>query len=175
MIINNIIQVNGVKQWEQNIVESEIVDFLFKIEYPGVKRIYFQKGDENTPEYLQYLNETTPSIEQAKETVCSKIDAKTQELIFVGIIYKAKLLSMSLAAQTNYLGLVSIPDNKFPLPFVTKDDKDYVLVSNAAEAHDLYFIAWNKIADNKIAGGQLKIQVNALQTVEEVLNFIDPR
>jgi hypothetical protein len=115
------------------------------------------------------------TLQEAMTIKKDLIDKRTSELINEGIVFKGVLLSMSKEAQTNYLGLPKVRPEKFPLPFMSKDDTKVAMVLNEADAEDLYYLAWDKISSEKMSGGSLKMQVNSLTTIEEVLNFVDPR
>lgn len=153
-------------------VPEAIPNTKFGSNFDGHKFRFFE-SDEERINYIKSLPGL--SLEDVKINKCLEIDNKTSDLIFSGITYKGVLLSMSLTAQTNYLGLLNVPENRFPIPMVSKDDRSYVLILNNIEAMELYDLAWAKVADNKISGGQLKLRINSISNIDDINNFKDTR
>lgn len=114
-------------------------------------------------------------IEASKLFTCNKIDETTSFSLLNGITYKDIILSFSEHAQIDYLGIRETPTDEFPIPILSLDEKSVVLIENQNDANDLYTIAWKHRASIKKAGGALKLQVNSMTNINDIINFIDPR
>lgn len=113
------------------------------------------------------------TLYEAKIFMSNKIDSKTQELIFNGFNFDGHLWSLSITAQINWSNIPNLPETFFPLPMQDKNGNSYNL--NYSDKMNFYLAA--VIAKNTPiqSGNALKLQLNALETMDEVLNFIDYR
>lgn len=108
----------------------------------------------------------TSNITEYKQYLRDKLDEKTREVITQGFVYDGITFSLSENAQTNITNLPNVKDEKFPMPYLGKDDEYYVLT--LAKKMDFYYKAFDTIADIKIANGVIKTQVLACTTTEEL-------
>ncbi len=137
---------------------------------------YFERGDENKPEYLLYLQSLESSIEDRKNILRDAIDERTKELIFVGFSFAGLIFSMSMEAQINWSNfpvLYQSAPQLFPLDVHSKNDEPYEL--KYTDVMSFYFSAVSHKNTQLQSGNVLKQQVNAMRTAEELNNFVDPR
>jgi hypothetical protein len=112
-------------------------------------------------------------IDGLKSALKRSIDQKTQELIFRGFEFNGKVMSMSQNAQINWTNMPNLEESDFPMIIMSKDDEpvqlqysDKLLIWRAARNHS---------KNAQLSGGILKMQIDSITTIEEVLNFNDPR
>lgn len=128
------------------------------------------------PEMIEILVEDLPdgmTIEQAKQEKKDLIDAKTQELIFKGFLFAGLNWSLSINAQINWSNLPLMSEFAFPLNMQDMDGNDYVL--SYEERMNFYYTAMAAKNTHLQSGNALKTQVSELTTIQEILNFVDPR
>ena len=114
------------------------------------------------------------TLEEAKSLKRNEIDQNTEYLIMnSNLTFDGNNFSMSIHAQINWLGIPNIPDNYFPINIKNKNNYLYSLT---AQNKMPFFLNAVGLKNSYLqSGNDLIIQVDALTTVEEVLNFIDPR
>jgi hypothetical protein len=136
-----------------------------------------EKDDDGnvTDKYMVYERPEghADTLEQAKEIKLNQIDAKTQELIFLGFAFAGLQWSLSLTAQINWSNLSSIPEQFFPLPLQDMNEQSYSLAY--ANRMNFYLTAVGTKNSRLQSGSVLKQQVSLLATIEDALNFVDPR
>ena len=108
----------------------------------------------------------TTNITEYKQYLRDKLDEKTREVITQGFVYDGITFSLSENAQTNITNLPNTKDEKFPMPYLGKDDEYYVLT--LVKKMDFYYTAFDTIDNIKIANGVIKTQVLACTTTEEL-------
>lgn len=113
------------------------------------------------------------NVEEAKVFMNNKIDSKTQELIFNGFNFDGHLWSLSITAQINWSNIPNLPEIFFPLPMQDKNGNSYSL--SYTNRMNFYLTAVGAKNAPIQSGNALKLQINTLETMDEVLNFIDPR
>ena len=140
-------------------------------EYPNTESIsVVDLGDEL---------DNTPLIVSPKHIKNLAIDTKTSELLARGFIFDGEIFSLSLAAQSNWIGLqLSIAqgflnENSFPFKISTIDNKEYSL--SWANRNAFFGGVLSTITSILAAGRALKIQVNNATTVSGVDAIVDSR
>ncbi len=129
---------------------------------------------ESQKEADDYYASLPKDIEQERQLIKDTIiDTNTPKLIYKGFTYAGLSWSMSDKAQSNWLAIQSRREEKFPINLLSQEGKLFVLNFNERDA----FIdaAWKVKEDALESGSLLKLQLDALETIEEVLNFTDPR
>lgn len=145
------------------------------------KRYTYRKATDEElasgfPKMIEILVEDLPdgmTIKQAKQEKFGLIDAKTQELIFQGFAFAGLHWSLSINAQINWSNLPKMPEFAFPLNMQDMDGTDYVL--SYEERMNFYYTSMAVKNTHLQSGNALKTQVSELTTIEEILNFVDPR
>lgn len=113
-------------------------------------------------------------LDDNKKRKIQEIDKKTTEIISRGFIFDGHAFSLSLAAQLNWSGLVTLESLlTWPMTITTIDDGAYSL----SQANLLYFIGTGKnlITSTLDSGRTLKIAINSSTTQEELNAIIDSR
>lgn len=113
------------------------------------------------------------TVAEAKAFIKKKIDARTEELILNGFSFGGQVFSLSFTAQINWSNIPNLPESLFPLPMLDKDGNNYSLA--CANRMNFYLTAVGTKNALIQSGNALKTQVNELGTIEEILNFVDPR
>lgn len=116
----------------------------------------------------------TASLLSDKAAKNAEIDARTQEIISGGFTFDGHVFSLSIRAQTNWLGLLTLKDLfAWPCNVTTDDDLQYSL----ALANLIPFIGTGSgtVASAISSGRALKLQVNAAETLEEIDAVTDSR
>lgn len=113
------------------------------------------------------------SIEEALEVKKNQIDKRTQELIFEGFSFAGLHWSLSINAQINWGNLPQLPQGAFPLPIQDVNGNDYNL--QYADRLNFYYAAVGAKNTHLQSGSVLKREVSDMQTIQDVLNFQDPR
>jgi hypothetical protein len=113
-------------------------------------------------------------LEEKKKIRIVEIDKRTQDIIAEGFEFDSHQFSLSLNAQINWSGLLTLQSMlTWPMAVTTFDDNEYVLeLSNLPS-----FIATGKaVILNAINTGRaIKVQVNAATTLEELNAIVDTR
>ena len=129
-----------------------------------------------SPEMIEILVEDLPdasTLEEAKEMKIAQIDSRTQELIFEGFSFAGLHWSLSINAQINWGNLPQLPQGAFPLPIQDVNGNDYNL--QYADRLNFYYAAVGAKNTHLQSGSVLKREVSDMQTIQDVLNFQDPR
>jgi len=109
----------------------------------------------------------------------STIDAKTNSLITQGyFIYEQKIFSLSATAQFNTLVMYTRrndPDFIYPVLRSTKDSLSMVRLPDATAIEAFYTASENTVRAFLDAGNFIKAQVAALETLAEIIAFVDIR
>ena len=113
------------------------------------------------------------TIAEAKVFVKKKIDARTEELILNGFSFGGQVFSLSFTAQINWSNIPNLPESFFPLPMLDKNGNNYSL--SYANRMNFYLTAVGAKNAPIQSGNALYNQVNELESIEEILNFVDPR
>ena len=120
-----------------------------------------------------FINLSGIDIEKLKEFRKDEIDNNTQNLIFNGFSYANKTWSLSLTAQINWSNLPSIPQSFFPLSLLSINGEVYQLPY--AERMNFYLTAVGIKNSHLQSGSLLKVQIDTLTTIEDLINFTDNR
>ena len=113
------------------------------------------------------------TLEEALEVKKNQIDKRTQELIFEGFSFAGLHWSLSINAQINWGNLPQLPQGAFPLPIQDVNGNDYNL--QYADRLNFYYAAVGAKNTHLQSGSVLKREVSDMQTIQDVLNFQDPR
>lgn len=113
------------------------------------------------------------SLEEAINFKKDQIDKRTQELIFEGFSFAGLHWSLSINAQINWGNLPQLPQGAFPLPIQDVNGNDYNL--QYADRLNFYYAAVGAKNTHLQSGSVLKREVSDMQTIQDVLNFQDPR
>lgn len=113
------------------------------------------------------------NIAEAKAVIKKKIDARTEELILNGFSFGGQVFSLSFTAQINWSNIPNLPESLFPLPMLDKDGNNYSL--SYSNRMNFYLTAVGTNNSLIQSGNALYNQVNELESIEEILNFVDPR
>lgn len=113
------------------------------------------------------------SLEEAINFKKDQIDKRTQELIFKGFSFAGLHWSLSINAQINWGNLPQLPQGAFPLPIQDVNGNDYNL--QYADRLNFYYAAVGAKNTHLQSGSVLKREVSDMQTIQDVLNFQDPR
>jgi hypothetical protein len=139
--------------------------FLYKIE----KNCVVEKSEQEKLEINKNM------VECAKTRKKREVDIKTKKLINKGFTYKENLISLSAEAQINWLGVFcSRFFLSYPYKATTKDDKEFVL-ENQSDVEIFYFSGVSFVNNVISAGRELKIEIDLLVSLEEVMMFQDLR
>lgn len=114
------------------------------------------------------------NLEKNKIDRIHEIDYKTQKIISNGFTFDSNQFSLSIEAQINWSGLVTLESLlTWPMTLTTKGDGSYSL----AQANLLYFIGTGKtvITTTLDSGRTLKIAVNNSTTQAGLDAVIDSR
>lgn len=113
------------------------------------------------------------TLEQAYEIKKDLIDLKTQELIFRGFTFAGFQWSLSITAQINWSNIPLLPEVMFPIEMYDINGDIY----NLTFLNRLSFYGAAVATKNSHLklGNELKGQVLLLTTIEDILNFVDPR
>lgn len=161
-----IITGQGIEKW--NIcyyIDGKLVDKEF-YSYDGITPIEGYKIKEG-------FADKNISVDNLKAYLKSKVDTKTQELIFNGFPFDGKIFSMSINAQINWSNFPMLPDALFPLTVLSKNDEEYIL--SYANKNTFYMTALGYKNTHLQSGDTLKKQIALMTTKEELANFIDNR
>lgn len=114
------------------------------------------------------------TLDEAKAIARKIVDENTANFIISNpMTFDGNNFSMSLQAQINWLGIPQIPDAYFPYNIKNTNNDLYVLTAGNKLPFFLTAVgtknAWLQSGNNLID------QINLLTTVDECLNFIDPR
>ena len=113
------------------------------------------------------------SLEEAINFKKDQIDKRTQALIFEGFSFAGLHWSLSINAQINWGNLPQLPQGAFPLPIQDVNGNDYNL--QYADRLNFYYAAVGAKNTHLQSGSVLKREVSDMQTIQDVLNFQDPR
>lgn len=147
-------------------------------ELPGEDWVLMTEEDYST--YLDTHRSTYEAWEELqtldfkKNQRIAEVDAKTQYLISQGFEFDSTQFSLSLPAQVNWSGMMTLQALlTWPMSITTLDDGEYSL----AEEDLVAFIATGKtvITNNLDAGRSLKLQIKAATSLTELDAIVDNR
>ena len=141
--------------------------------FTGEKEILVINGFYHQKTALGLFPFVAETLEEFKDLKLYEIDKKTQGLIFKGFQYANLTWSLSITAQINWSNLLQLPDALFPLPIQAKDLTVYNLPLD--ERMNFYLTALNSKNLPLQSGHALKLQVQAMTTIDEINNFTDNR
>lgn len=153
--------INGGIIPERELTESELNYTSKKI--TATHCIYYY-GDEPEVEI---------NINDLKQQKIDQIDLNTQDLISRGFSFANLTWSLSGNAQLNWLGIKIADESKFPIALLSKEGIGFILPFSERDA--FVDAAWNTKNSHLQSGSILELQLNALTTIEEVINFKDNR
>lgn len=145
---------------------------------------YAKKKNEDGTDYIDpitndFVNELVEvvvidvPIEQALEEKIKEIDENSEKLIFDGFKYGGLKFSMSANAQINWTNLPNETPEDLPYYVMSKDDKPFLLTVD--NIMDFYRASKTHKKSVLLEGGNLKVQLQQLKDVEQILNFKDDR
>lgn len=136
----------------------------------GNEYLYFDTIIEYN-EFLNSLYTEEQRFQSKKEEVKILIDEQTQEKIFSGFIFDGNTFSLSFSAQINLSNIFNIPDDEFPYPYSTLDNKIYNL---ALTDRPLFYKAALKHKSDTIKNANLlKNMVNNCITQQDLDSIIN--
>ncbi len=118
------------------------------------------------------------ALEIAKHKKNLKIDHRTSELILEGFVYDSKQFSLSMPAQTNWIGLKQAVDEAVltpPIDVGSKDDKEEYELTAAADVTAFYGAALGAKKGHLDSGRALKLSVEAATDIAGVDAVVDTR
>lgn len=136
--------------------------------------------EEELSDYLEshqttYSNwEVNINLTENKKKRIKEVDRRTQEIISNGFTFDSNQFSLSIEAQINWSGLVTLESLlTWPMTITTKVDGSYLL----AQSDLLYFIGTGKtvITTTLDSGRTLKISINNATTQAELDAIVDSR
>lgn len=157
--------------YEQEMIDPSVRD--------GVPSKYWKIVDDRLTEMTQGEKDDVDGVlvDPEKVAVYSRIDARTVELIGEGFTYDGETFSLSAAAQSNWLRIMTwklAGTLTFPLTVSTKDNNTYIIAD--AAAFDAFYSAVNAAVTGHVGSGQAqKAIVMAMTTLAEVQAYVDPR
>lgn len=119
-------------------------------------------------------NHVAVSLDDNKAAKILAIDSKTRDIIAKGFAYDGQQFSLSMQAQTNWLGLATLQSLlTFPIGITTAANTTYTL----DQANVMAFIAQGvQVIKDAVGSGRfLKIAVNAAQTQVDLDAVVDKR
>jgi len=118
-------------------------------------------------------------INSARTHRLQGIDAQTSRSISTGTFtYDSKLFSLSIAAQFNTLVMYTRRnDVNFTYPVIrsTNDSLSSVTLADADAVEAFYVASEAEVRALLDEGNTLKATVSALSTLQEIIDFVDPR
>lgn len=129
---------------------------------------------ETEAEYQQFIIPlTAPTLDEVKKIKLEEISNTTDELILNGFDYQGMKFSLAPGAQSNLHHIKVAEPSEFPFNYMSLSYEIYVL---QFDERDLFYnTAVTKTREIKEEGGIIEFQVNSLTTINDVLNFKDPR
>lgn len=118
------------------------------------------------------------SLAEVKAAKYAAIDARTVELIEQGFVFGGQTYSLSLPAQTTWLGLDQLrsdPALTYPVVVNTLDDGATGSLPDAATVHGFFLTAVGTYRGHKDSGTALKDQVRAAADEAAVNAIVDTR
>ena len=156
------ITINGILQNNVYVPSTPPPGFGFGSYCDGTDFFYFESEAERT----SFFSSLPVDLAVLKKQKIDVIDSKAEENIFNGFVFDGKTFSLSSSAQTNWLGLYTVPESSFPLPLSTKDSDVYIL--QYANKYNFYFTALNSKNAPLKAANVLKTAVKLATTVAEL-------
>ena len=117
-------------------------------------------------------------IDLLKDAKLKQIDLRTKSLIEEGYVFEdaAKVLPLSIAHQTTVTMYRGDSKNiKYPLYFLTKDDRDYIRINNRNQMEKLAAKMERQISKHRESGTVLKKAVLSATTAAELDAILDDR
>lgn len=118
--------------------------------------------------------EVNRHLTENKKKRIKEVDRRTQEIISSGFTFDSNQFSLSIEAQINWSGLVTLENLlTWPMNITTKGDGTYAL----SQSNLLYFIGTGKtvITNTLDSGRTLKISVNNTTTQAALDVIVDSR
>jgi hypothetical protein len=118
------------------------------------------------------------TLDEALDIVVKRITLKDEDLTDLGFTYDGHNWPMLGTSRENWSNIMNISEGVFPLSMLDKDLLPYSLT--LAKREQFYMAAVACKQGKILVGNELKKQVRALRysagaTIEDILNFIDPR
>lgn len=158
-----------------------VKEYIYKLQGNGKDSWTVIEKDDDGNIINKYMVYDKPegfanTIEEALIVKKDQIDKRTQELIFEGFNYPSNSTnkwSLSINAQINWNNLPQLPQTVFPLAIQDMNGVDYDL--EFSQRMDFYYTAVAVKNSHLQSGNVLKREVSDMQTIQDVLNFQDPR
>lgn len=125
--------------------------------FDGTHYIWYE-GDEPV---------ATIDIESVKRDLTDQLDANTRSVIAQGFTFQDKIFSLSTENQANLNAMKQADESRFPISFITKDDKDYLPVS-FAQRDAFYYAAFDYVRNIREGNGQKKFMLSACETLQDL-------
>jgi hypothetical protein len=144
----------------------------------------YWKYDELTDSIVEMTSEEKTTVdnstlEEQKIIKNKSIDDKTAYILSNGVHFDGKTFSLSLPAQSNWIGLqlaISqglIGEGEFPFKISTIDNGEYEL--SWVNKESFFAAILNKISTTIASGRALKLQVNQVTSKEQLDSILDNR
>lgn len=150
-----------------------------EVEYPKVD-LWFENqlspSDYHTIDTIVHSH--TFTIDDVKQMMYAKIDAKTDEIIQRGYLYEGLRFSTSIEAQARMLGVDQLrndPLMQWPIIFNSMDDNDSISIPDADVFHMFFLTGIGYYRAAIDSGTSLKALVRAATTAEQTMAVTDPR
>ena len=115
-------------------------------------------------------------VDSYKQQIFHKIDAVTAGLIKNGMSYDNKIFSLSLNAQTRYTAMLTASAYlTYPLNVNSLDDTGFVVLNSVEDVGAFCLTALGTVRAQVDSGTELKDQVRAATTTEELDAIVDSR
>lgn len=115
-------------------------------------------------------------LENLKVQRRKEIDKRTTEIVSEGFEFEGITFSASVEAQARIMAcVIAGAAAPFPIRWMSKDDTTYFDVEDVATMAAFYSTGLGTLKAKIDLGTDLKIQINAANSVEEVNSIVDPR
>ena len=119
------------------------------------------------------------TIEQVRTYALEKIDKTTAKLIQSGsFLYADKLFATTQTAQFNTLVMFTRRNDvnfMYPVTRTTKDNASSISLATATDIENFYKASEDAVRAQLDLGTNVKVLINALSTVDELIQFVDHR
>ena len=147
----------------------------------GVDKRYWKIDGDTVIEMSQAEKDAVDlaRLPELKEAKLAAIDAKTNQLIAQGFIFDGHTFSLSLNAQSNFMGIKVategglLTEDNYPYELTTLDDEAYQLSWALKDA--FFGSVLNAVATHLAYGRALKVAVKSATTQAELDLIVDNR
>ena len=160
----------------------------YRIEY-WCKGKFNQVISEDKPAYQEWLIHNTPQeipyepppppvfpFEEMKDRAIRRINSKTREIIEAGMEIKGVQVALDQYRQDDFNALqtANLGGDLF-FPYIMWEGDDDILIGSAEEMKQVCLSVLQFVYTKRREGQQIRKQVNAFTTKQELENWSDPR